>query len=135
MGRLLKLIILVAVLLLFAACGAAPEAAAPEGGFATISVGELKARIDQGEELLVLDVRSPEEYAQDGHIAGSTLIPLPELTQRMGELEQGQTIACFCRSGSRSLAACTQLAEAGFTRLLNVDGGIGAWRAAGYPIE
>jgi rhodanese-related sulfurtransferase len=135
MRRLLRALLLVAPLLLFAACVAAPEAAAPERGFATVGVAELKDRLDRGEPLLVLDVRSPEEYAQDGHLAGSMLIPLPELPQRMGELEKDGPIVCFCRSGNRSLAACTQLAEAGFTNLVNIDGGIGAWRAAGYPVE
>jgi rhodanese-related sulfurtransferase len=134
MRRLLSAL-LFSALLLVAACAPAPQSAAPTGGFATISVGELKSRLDAGEALLVLDVRTPEEYAQDGRIAGSTLIPLQELPQRMDELQQDQAIACFCRSGNRSRTACDQLAQAGFTNLVNVDGGIGAWRAAGYPVE
>jgi rhodanese-related sulfurtransferase len=135
MRNLINALFLVATLLLIAACAPAPQPAAPAGGFTTISVGELKARLDAGEELLVLDVRTPEEYAQDGRIAGSTLLPLQELPQRMGELPKGQPIACFCRSGNRSRTACDQLAQAGFTNLVNVEGGIGAWRAAGYPFE
>jgi rhodanese-related sulfurtransferase len=135
MRNLINALFLVATLLLIAACAPAPQTAAPAGGFTTISVDELKARLDAGEELLVLDVRTPEEYAQDGHIAGSTLLPLQELPQRMDELPKGQPIACFCRSGNRSRTACDQLAQAGFTNLVNVEGGIGAWRAAGYPFE
>jgi rhodanese-related sulfurtransferase len=135
MRTLINALILAASLLLVAACAPAPQTAAPAGDFTTISVGDLKARLDAGDQLLVLDVRTPEEYAQDGHIAGSTLIPLQELPQRMGELEKGQAIACFCRSGNRSRTACEQLAQAGFTNLVNVDGGIGAWTAAGYPLE
>lgn len=139
MRPLLSLIIVAGALLLFGACGAAPQAAAPpaasSAGFTTISVGELKARLDRGEQLTVLDVRSPEEYAQDGRVAGSTLLPLPELAQRMGELERDQPIACMCRSGNRSLTACAQLAQAGFTSLVNVEGGMIAWSAAGYPVE
>lgn len=135
MRMFLRVILLAGAVLLFGACAAAPEAATPQGGFTTISVAALKAQLDNGDELLVLDVRSPEEYAQDGHIAGSTLIPLPELPQRMGELQKDQAIACFCRSGNRSRTACEQLAQAGFTNLVNVDGGIGAWTAAGYPVE
>ncbi len=133
MRTLNRALLLAGALLLIAACAPAPGSSA--GGFATISVGDLKARLDAGEPLLVLDVRTPEEYAQDGHIAGATLIPLAELPQRMGELEKDQAIACFCRSGNRSRAACEQLAQAGFTNLVNVDGGIGAWKAAGYPVE
>lgn len=139
MRSLLNHLLLVVVVLLVSACGPAaepPAASQPEaGGFTTISVADLKTRLDGGEPPLVLDVRSPEEFAQDGHIAGATLIPLPELGQRMGELQQDQAIACFCRSGNRSRTACEQLAQAGFTNLVNVDGGIGAWTAAGYPTE
>jgi rhodanese-related sulfurtransferase len=134
MRTLIKALLLAATLLLVAACAPAPEAA-PAGSFITISVSDLKARLDAGDELLVLDVRTPEEYAQDGHIAGSTLLPLQELPQRMGELQKDEPIACFCRSGNRSRTACEQLAQAGFTNLVNVDGGIGAWTAAGYPVE
>jgi len=138
MHALLRLTLLLATALLFVACGAAPQTAAPaappRASYTTISVSELKARMDAGEDLLVLDVRSPEEYTQDGHIAGATLIPLPELPQRMGELDADQPIACFCRSGNRSRTACDQLAQAGFTQLVNVDGGIRAWDAAGYPV-
>lgn len=135
MRALVRALFLFGVLLFAAACAPAPQSAMPAGGFTTISVSDLKTRLDAGEALLVLDVRTPEEYAQDGHIAGSTLIPLQELPQRMDELQQDQAIACFCRSGNRSLTACDQLAQAGFTNLVNVDGGIGAWRAAGYPVE
>lgn len=139
MGHLLRLGLLAAFMVLLGACGApqsaAPQAAAPQGGFTTISVADLKARLDAGEQLTVLDVRTPQEYTQDGHIAGSKLLPLDELGQRMGELAQDEPIACFCRSGNRSRTACTQLAEAGYTNLVNVDGGIGAWAAAGYPVE
>jgi rhodanese-related sulfurtransferase len=135
MRTLINALLLAAALLLVAACAPAPQTAAPAGGFTMISVGDLKARLDAGDQLLVLDVRTPEEYAQDGHIAGSTLIPLQELPQRMGDLEKDEPIACFCRSGNRSRTACEQLAQAGFTNLVNVDGGIGAWTAAGYPVE
>lgn len=134
MRTLLRAMLMFGALLLAVACAPAPQAA-PAGGYTTISVGDLKARLDAGAELLVLDVRTPEEYAQDGHIAGSTLLPLQELPQRLGELQKDQPIACFCRSGNRSRSACEQLAQAGFTNLVNVDGGIGAWTAAGYPVE
>ncbi len=137
--------LLLGLLLLLVACGATPQAAppqasvpqvsAPQAGFTTISVQELKSRLDAGTPLRVLDVRSPEEYTQDGHLAGSTLMPLPELATRSSELAKDEPIACFCRSGNRSVAACEQLSAAGFTNLVNVDGGIRAWVAAGYPVE
>ena len=135
MRTLLHALLLTASLLCIAACAPAPQAGAPVGTFTTISVGDLKTRLDAGEQLLVLDVRTPAEYTQDGHIAGSTLLPLQELPQRIDELEKDQPIACFCRSGNRSRTACAQLAQAGFTNLVNVDGGIVAWKAASYPVE
>lgn len=54
----------------------------------------------------LLDVRSAEEYAGDGHVAGSTLIPLPELERRVRELPTDRPIVCICRSGNRSTTAC-----------------------------
>ncbi|MFV9503143.1 MAG: rhodanese-like domain-containing protein [Oscillochloridaceae bacterium umkhey_bin13] len=130
-------------LLLLAACGStAPTqtsnapAAAPGPGFATISVSDLKARLESETPPRVLDVRTPEEFVQDRHIPGATLIPLQELGSRMGELtDKNEPIACFCRSGNRSTTACQQLAAAGYTNLVNVEGGINAWKAAGYPVE
>jgi rhodanese-related sulfurtransferase len=127
---------------ILAACSAAPAAtpaapAAPvaQAPFSNMSVQELKAALDGGEPLLVLDVRTPAEYVGDGHIAGSLLIPVDELPARLGELPADTPIACFCRSGNRSLIACETLAAAGFSDLRNVEGGIRAWVSAGYPVE
>jgi rhodanese-related sulfurtransferase len=128
---------MLAAVALLATCGAQPLPAR-EGSAAavvSISVDDLKAQLDRQETMLVLDVRSAEEYAQDGHIAGATLIPLPELERRVRELPTDRTIVCICRSGNRSAAACDLLARQGFTRLRNVQGGMIAWAQAGYPIE
>lgn len=140
MRHLLTLTFLFALLVL-AACGtSAPTQTssqpAPGPGFSTINVNDLKARLDSGEPLRVLDVRTPEEFTQDGHVPGATLLPLQELDARIGELtDKDEPIACFCRSGNRSTTACQQLAAAGYTNLVNVDGGITAWKSAGYPVE
>jgi rhodanese-related sulfurtransferase len=127
-------------LFLLAACGGQPTptrvavgAAAP--AVVTISVADLKAQLDHKQTLLLLDVRSAEEYANDGHVAGSVLIPLPELERRMRELPTDRAIVCICRSGNRSTTACDLLARQGFTQLRNVQGGMIAWGQAGYPIE
>lgn len=131
----LSALLLLLIAFLAAGCGPTQQTAAPAGQFTTISVADLKTRLAQDTTLLVLDVRTPEEYTQDGHIAGSLLMPLSDVPQRMNELDKDQPIACFCRSGNRSRAACEQLASNGFSKLVNVDGGITAWRAAGYPVE
>lgn len=122
--------------LLLAACGAQPVPAPATGPAAVvrISVADLKAQLDRKETLLLLDVRSAEEYTNDGHVAGSTLIPLPELERRLSELPTDRPIACICHSGNRSTTACDLLARRGFTQLRNVQGGMIAWAQAGYPI-
>jgi len=79
-----------------------------------------------------IDVRTPEEYAE-GHIAGARLIPLQELAQRLSEVPKDKRVYVYCHSGRRSAAAARQLAEAGFTNIENIVGGITAWLEAGYP--
>ncbi|MCX7789007.1 MAG: rhodanese-like domain-containing protein [Chloroflexaceae bacterium] len=138
MRELFRLVLLALAALTLGACGVATRPAGPApgpGSYANISVAELKARLEAREPLILLDVRSPEEYTQDGHVAGSMLIPLPELARRMGELDGQRPIVCICRSGNRSRTACEQLARAGFTNLANVEGGMRAWAAAGYAME
>src|SRR5438552_892910 len=77
-------------------------AAAADGWETTVD--ELKARLDRQEKVFILDVRNPEEY-QICRIPGSVLIPLPELPQRLGELDSGKEIVVHCKSGMRSLKA------------------------------
>lgn len=138
MHELFRLVLLALAALTLGACGVATHPAGPAtgpAGYSNISVTELKGRLEAREPLILLDVRSPEEYTQDGHVAGSTLIPLPELAQRIGELDGQRPVVCICRSGNRSRTACEQLARAGFTNLANVEGGMRAWAAAGYAVE
>ncbi|PDV99598.1 rhodanese-like domain-containing protein [Candidatus Chloroploca asiatica] len=104
-------------------------------GPATIDVKTLKQRLDQGENLLLVDVRSGEEYTYDGRIAGSRLLPLPMLANRIEELPQDQPIICVCRSGNRSGVACEQLSRKGFTNVTNLSGGMMAWARAGFPMD
>lgn len=96
-------------------------------------VAEVKKRMDDGEQLLLLDVRSADEYAHDGHIPGSRLIPLPVLSQRAAELPRDRAIVVVCRSGNRSQVACDVLAKLGFDNLTNLSGGMIAWQRAGLP--
>ena len=75
---------------------------------------------------LILDVRNPEEIAIC-RIAGSTVIPLPELPNRLGELDRSRSMVVHCKSGVRSAKAITLLQGAGFSGLKNLKGGILAW--------
>ena len=87
---------------------------------------ELKARLDKGERPFILDVRNPEEIAIC-RIAGSTVIPLPDLPRRLGELDPSIPMVVHCKSGARSAKAIGLMKEAGFSRLSNLTGGILAW--------
>lgn len=91
-----------------------------------ITVEELHGLIQAGNKPFVLDVRNPEEY-QICRIAGSTLLPLPELPQRFAELDQSKEMVVHCKSGMRSAKAIAFLKQQGFTRLRNLKGGILAW--------
>jgi len=106
--------------------GVEPAATAegtPEGEITPI---ELKAMIDRGPRPFILDVRNPEEIAIC-RIAGSTVIPLPELPARLGELDPAAAIVVHCKSGVRSAKAIALLQAAGFSHLKNLKGGILGW--------
>ena len=113
-------------------CGVGPVAAeaVDNGAMATnttdMSVLELKAALDRGDDLVVVDVREPQEY-QISRIDGSVLIPLGEIPQRHAEIDRNRLVVCQCRSGVRSAKAAAFLREAGFPRVVNLTGGILAW--------
>ena len=121
------------VLAILTACGATTTISNTTSTSKEITVAQLKNMLDQNENFLLLDVRTPAEFLQDGRVAQSTLIPLQELEQRLNELPTDKTIVCICRSGNRSAAACDLLRSRGY-EAINVAGGIRAWKAAGYPI-
>jgi rhodanese-related sulfurtransferase len=96
---------------------------------------EARAYLAEHPDALILDVRNPSEWDDDlGHIEGARLIPLPELTGRMAELEpwKGKPIVAVCRVGARSATAANDLAQAGYTPVFNLAGGMVAWRSAGF---
>ena len=104
---------------------AAPE---PETGVTEneIEVTALKARLDRGDKVNLIDVREPHEF-QICRIPGSTLIPLGDLPKRVSELNVADEIVVHCKSGMRSAKAADFLRQSGFKRVLNVKGGILAW--------
>lgn len=75
----------------------------------------------------ILDVRQPKEYEQ-GHLAGALLMPVKEITARIGELDRGEPLLVYCHSGVRSKAACQLLQAEGFRDVYNMSGGIVAWQ-------
>lgn len=80
-------------------------------------------------DLQLIDVRQPREY-REAHIPGARLIPLNELPQRLGEIDPARNTIVYCRSGKRSGAACQILGQAGFTRVLNLHGGMLQWQGS-----
>jgi len=106
-------------------CGIRGEEKPVETQVPTISVEELKQRLDKGDDLFVLDVREPHEY-QICNINGY-LIPLNDLPKRVNELDSSREIVAHCRSGMRSAKAVQFLRQAGFNKVKNLTGGILAW--------
>src|ERR1700691_1086018 len=90
-----------------------------------IQAEELKNRLDQGENLLLLDVR--DEYEFEISNIGGHLIPLPELSKRLSELSPRQEIVTLCKMGPRGVKAVELLQKKGFKRVSNLRGGIHAW--------
>ena len=101
-------------------------------------VTELKSRLDAGEPLLVLDVRTAADFdGEQGHIRGALNLPLEELPSRLDTLgtDPERPIALVCRTDRRSAKAAALLAQRGFSRVQVVQGGMTAWLANGWPIE
>jgi molybdopterin/thiamine biosynthesis adenylyltransferase/rhodanese-related sulfurtransferase len=114
-------------------CGYEPVEAGQEekpmsNGVPGITPTELKARLDRGDKLTIIDVREPFEW-DIGNLEpyGARLIPLQQVPQRMGEIDPGEEIVLQCRSGGRSAQALGYLRQHGYERLLNLEGGILAW--------
>ena len=95
----------------------------------TITVEELKSKIDAGEKFNLIDVREPHEHAE--YNIGGILHSLGKIqTMQLDELEEmkDQPVYIYCRSGNRSGQACLILETAGFANTINVVGGMLAWQ-------
>lgn len=106
-------------------------AAAVENASGTITVMEPSAVYEQ--DLPIIDVRGLSEYESE-RIPGTQHIHLGTLPQHLDEIARDELIAVHCGGGLRSQIAVSLLQRAGFTNLVNLDGGISAWRQAGFPI-
>jgi rhodanese-related sulfurtransferase len=99
-----------------------------------IEPSELRRRVEGPEAPVVLDVRAASEYEAE-HIPGSLHIPYGDLAGRLDELPRERPIATICRGGKRSGLAASILQREGFDDVVHVGRGVGAWRAAGGPVE
>ena len=102
-------------------CGS--QAETPQGP--EITPEALKARLDRGEDIFILDVREPHEYQLAN--LGGRLIPLSALPGRLTELDATREIIVHCKLGGRSAKAVDLLRKAGFSNVKNLIGGIDAW--------
>ena len=111
------------------------DAGLPVETIPQLSVAELKEQMANG-ELQIVDVRRPGEYV-NGHVPRALNAPLASLDKSLGPLplEKNKPTAVICAGGYRSSAAASLLQKQGFSNLLNVSGGTGAWINAGYPVE
>ena len=94
--------------------------------YQTITPAEFAARRDQGDDLLLLDVREPIEF-DIARVEGAQLLPMSRFYEWAGTLEKEQEIVVLCHHGIRSAQVCNALAQHGFTKLYNLAGGIDRW--------
>jgi len=99
-----------------------------------VELHQLLQTCSNGDCPRVVDVREPWEYHQ-GHVPGAVLIPLGQLTSRLGELDPERPVAVICASGNRSQSAAALLGQKGFKTVYNVSGGTGAWMYSGLELE
>jgi adenylyltransferase/sulfurtransferase len=111
----------------FCGIGAEPAYSGPE-----VTVQELKAELDAGRPLVVVDVREPHEW-EIVHLESATLIPLGSLPDRLGELDGHAEIVTHCHHGARSMKALEILRGAGYSRVRSLKGGIDEWAAVVDP--
>ncbi|MDF2444803.1 MAG: hypothetical protein K0S46_39 [Moraxellaceae bacterium] len=121
-----KYALLLSLLLTGAAC-AAPKETSPQ---------ELVQRQAAGESVLVIDVRSPEEFAA-GHVPGALNLPHDTITGSEPALRgwKQKPVVIYCRSGRRASTAAGVLEKQGFTKLEHLDGDMPGWQAQGRPIS
>ena len=100
-----------------------------------VAPADLQSRISGGEQIVVIDVREPEEFAR-GKIPGAYTIPRGVLEMQVdGRLPRESTVVLYCGAGGRSALAAKSLADMGYEKVENLEGGWGAWVNSGLPVE
>ncbi|HYJ85317.1 MAG TPA: molybdopterin-synthase adenylyltransferase MoeB [Pyrinomonadaceae bacterium] len=108
-------------------CGMKPALPVEETKLEEITATELKARLDRGDDIQIIDVREPNEY-EIAKITGTKLIPLGQVVNRMNEIDPSRETIFHCKGGVRSAKAIEALRGAAFTGpMVNLKGGITAW--------
>jgi adenylyltransferase/sulfurtransferase len=107
-------------------CGVPKQTEAPQVASGDISPVEVKARLDRGDDFQLIDVREVFEH-QICNIPQAKLIPLGELPKRLNEIDPSREVVVHCKMGGRSAKAADLLRTNGYTKVLNMTGGILAW--------
>jgi hydroxyacylglutathione hydrolase len=108
------------------------ESGKPIRSFGTMSAMELRGKLGGG-EVLLLDVRDPPEWVEDGYIEGATRLFFADLPEKADSLPNDKPIAVTCSVGNRSSIASSILERKGYRNIINVLGGMTAWANLGYP--
>ncbi len=114
----------------------APPSVVTSHPFQDVDVAQFDSLRAQKEKPVLLDVRTPEEFAE-GHIPGAVLLDFrsPKFSEELAKLPRGKQYLVNCAVGGRSARACDQMSRIGFTNVVNLKGGFKAWQAQGKPIE
>ena len=103
-------------------------------GTVNITSSEAKALLAKNKQVVLLDVRTPEEFRQ-AHLRGALLIPLAELQKRVSEIPRGRPLLVYCAVGTRSSTAAGMLASKGYREIYHMSDGLVGWYKQGFPIE
>ena len=103
-------------------------------GFKSVSVQAGKMLLDNKKNIILLDVRTPQEVQQYGTIAGGNLVPFWAIMQNKLNIPTDTPIMVFCAVGGRSYFAGQTLVKNGYREVYNLKGGIDAWKKVGYPL-
>ncbi len=98
-----------------------------------IDAYDLQTRIAEGDDFVLLDIRSAGELAQ-GVLPDAEHMPMHLIPLRISELPKDKDVILYCHSGARSYHACAYLAQQGFTNAINLRGGILGWARSGYQL-
>jgi adenylyltransferase/sulfurtransferase len=104
-----------------------------EATIPVIGVREVKAKLDAGEDIILLDVREPHEWEISDIRAATHHIPKGEIIEHLGEIDTAREIVVYCKTGGRSADVTQLLHEHGYVRARNMLGGINAWASQIEP--
>ncbi len=135
MNHLIRVLISAVLIAVVASCGLQSTTDIPINN---VDVNTARDLVTQNETVIVLDVRTPEEYAI-GHIEGALNINIAEadFSKRVSKLDRDKTYIIHCSANvknGRSAKSLEIMSSFGFDKLLNMEGGIIAWEQSGYPI-